>query len=374
MSAETKIEWCDSTFNPVIGCNGISPGCDDCYAARSTPARVHGIKWGAGQPRRRTAKANWKLPERWDREPFVECRTCGWRGTRSHSIATEIGQCFECGEPHKPARRRVFCASLADWLDNEWPIEWLVDLLGLIRRTPNLDWLLLTKRIGNWRSRLEAAADATVGRQMALNQWITQWLYARTPPPNVWLGATVINQVEADRDLPKLLAVPARVRFLSIEPMLGTIDLTRIPVGGGAGRWEGDEIITANVMKRADAAMPRLHWIIAGGESGPHARPSHPDWYRSLRDQCEAAGVPFLFKQWGEWGPADDIEAYGRARHGWWEAAPEDGGAPRHEWPDGQVIQGLELLSTRTESFRVGKKVAGRLLDGIEHNAFPIQQ
>ncbi len=180
-------------------------------------------------------------------------------------------------------RMRVFCASMADVFDKDAPAGARARLLSLIADTPHLDWLLLTKRIGNATRMLQDACMHD-GRLMDASD-------RYRPPPNVWLGATVVNQEEADRDIPKLLATPARVRFLSIEPMLGPIDLR---IGG---------------MSMPDYAphrpLPQVSWVIAGGESGPYARPAHPDWFRSLRDRCAAAGVPFHFKQWGEWLPCE---------------------------------------------------------------------
>jgi len=231
----------------------------------------------------------------------------------------------------------VFCASLADWLDNEVPIEWLVDLFDLIRRTPNLDWLLLTKRIGNWRGRLTLAMESLLagdscGTKECYDQvrWNEAWLNDR-PPANVWIGSTMIDRAEMLRDAEKLAHVSAAVRFWSIEPMLGDFG-----------------VIPAHLMP---------NWIIAGGESGPHARPMHPNWVRSLRDQCEAAGVPFLFKQWGEWAPPEvcgqDVPRALALRTG--EGA--------HIFPGDLQQMG-----------RIGKKAAGRKLDGIEHNGFPVGQ
>jgi protein gp37 len=315
MAENTLIEWATHTFNPWEGCQKVGPGCDHCYA-ETRNARFGGgvaINWGPGAPRRRTSAANWRKPVEWNKahaEYFAQ---------HSH-------------------RQRVFCASLADWLDNETPIEWFVDLLDLIRLTPDLDWLLLSKRIGNWRKRLDEAAVATVGAG-ALNQWITQWLFAAKPPANVWIGATVVNQEEADRDVPKLLAVPARVRFLSMEPLLGSVDVRKY-LGGR---------IPPELPAADQAAMwgrRSVDWVIAGGESGPNARPMSPDWARALRDQCAAAGVPFLLKQWGEW-----IPMLGQA-----EGVPV---GKKTTTPDGWVMGWA------------GKKAAGRTLDGAVHNGFP---
>lgn len=330
MAETTGIEWCDSTFNPWIGCTRVSPACDDCYAARSTPARTMGIAWGPAEPRRRTSPSTWKQPLAWERA--------------APEFFAKHGR-----------RRRVFCASLADVFDNEVPPEWRAALFALIASTPNLDWLLLTKRIGNVAKMIEAPGMQKCGL-----------------PANVWLGATVVNQAEADRDIPKLLAVPARVRFLSIEPMLGPISLDCWPVYG-------------------EDEKPLLHWVIVGGESGPKARPMHPDWARSLRDQCAAAGVPLLFKQWGEWLPiSEQSDEFNRTlyRPNRIACPGEDQGNLDECYGrtcrvetcviqgDGTVLAPLTPMAFQQGAnsmltYRVGKKAAGRLLDGVEHNGFP---
>lgn len=337
MSAQTGIEWADSTFNPWQGCTKVSPACDHCYAERQT-ARFKSVEWGAGKPRVRTSVANWKLPERWNREQFYQCSACGWRGLASGPKA----RCCQCSADGVlvPSRRRVFCASLADVFDNEVPIEWLVDLLDLIRRTPNIDWMLLTKRIGNWRWRLMSAHGHLVESVVdgELSNWVWEWLKGN-PPANVWVGATFCNQDEWNRDARKLLAVPAVVHFGSFEPLLSAIHIE-------------PDFLTRWPNRQADVSSPRksLDWIIAGGESGPHARPMHPDWVRSLRDQCAAAGVPFLFKQWGEWAPVDPD-------------MPSE--LQESEELAGKLVGGMH---------RIGKKAAGRQLDGRTHNGFPVVQ
>ena len=255
----------------------------------------------------------------------------------------------------QPARRRVFCASLADVFDNEVDPAWRADLFDLIAATPNIDWLLLTKRIGNVRGML---AELAHGNDPDLS------LLDMMPLPNVWLGATVVNQEEADRDIPKLLAVPAAKRFLSIEPLLGTIDLGlcdcdkgSVAGPGGAGG------VTCPKCSGTGGRM--LDWVIVGGESGPGARPIHPDWARSIRDQCAAAGVPFLFKQWGEWRPMTHADL---------TTLPAS-------TPMGAVKRSGEFLRPFCENdspfarmVRVGKKAAGRLLDGRTHDGFPATQ
>lgn len=319
MADETGIEWADSTFNPWMGCTKVSPACDHCYAERDTK-RFGRVQWGAGQPRVRTSAANWKKPLQWNAQHWAQCPQCGWRGTYGTPSAPRCGR---CGSPSLPARRRVFCASLADVFDNEVDPAWRRDLFDLIELTPNLDWLLLTKRIGNV-SRL--VADARTH----------DWLAGRR---NVWLGATICNQEEADRDIPKLLQVPAAVRFVSIEPMLGpiTLPLDRI------GHWNA-----LAIQSNQPWATTRLHWVIAGGESGPNGRPMHPDWARSLRDQCAAAGVPFLFKQWGEWCDAEEFSS---------------------EMQEDYDVRGL----AENGCIRIGKKAAGRMLDGMTHTEYPMK-
>lgn len=152
MSEKSKIEWCDSTFNPWIGCTKVSPGCDHCYAERHMAQRLGRVQWGAGKPRHRTSAAYWRQPVRWNAraDVFRECGACGWRGDLAVRDDPVAFACPSCDVTDwRPARRRVFCASLADVFDNEVPAEWRRDLLNLIADTPNLDWLVLTKRIGN---------------------------------------------------------------------------------------------------------------------------------------------------------------------------------------------------------------------------------
>jgi protein gp37 len=312
MAENSKIEWTDHTFNPWVGCTKVSPGCDHCYAESwaKRAGKSAGVTWGG--ERRRTSAANWEQPRRWN------------------------------AQAHKEGRRyRVFCSSLADVFDNQVPAQWRAELFALIDATPNLDWLLLTKRIGNVR---EMVLD--MGRVMRMHNDT----FDPVLPRNVWLGATIVNQQEADRDIPKLLAVPARVRFLSIEPLLGPVDLRRLVQKAAEHPERGQPPVSIDALRGwyGGAGDPAsIDWVIVGGESGPGARPMSPDWARSLRDQCARAGVPFLFKQWGEWLPM-----LGQA----------EGVAVRPKkatTPDGWVMGWA------------GKKAAGRRLDGAEHSGFP---
>jgi len=279
MAETTRIEWCDATWNPWIGCTKISPACDHCYASVSTPARSMRIVWGAGQSRHRTSAGNWKLPERWNKQVFAECPECGWRGEQRNAICG--CDCPSCMQPGVlvSARRRVFCASLADVFDNEVPAQWRIGLMKLICETPHLDWLLLTKRIGNASAMLETAFRAVHHQREG---------WADNIPPNVWIGATICNQEEADRDIPKLLTVPAVRHFLSMEPLLGPVQLPEVFMK--RLHFDGKDHDYPD-----NAGM--INWVIVGGESGHKARPMHPDWAYSLQEQCKESGVPFFMKQ-----------------------------------------------------------------------------
>lgn len=263
MGANSKIQWTDHTFNPWTGCAKISPGCANCYA--ETWAKRSGlVVWGQDGTRRVTSDANWREPLKWNRDAEIA-----------------------------GVRARVFCASLADVMEDREELDApRARLYDLIRKTPWLDWLLLSKRPENFAGLLPE-----------------DWIFELRPQPNVWLMTTVESQEYAWR-MDELLAVPAVVHGISYEPALGPLDLEP---------W-----------------LDRLSWVIAGGESGPKARPANPEWFRDVRFQCQRAGVPFFFKQWGEYGPTS-------------------------EYRDGQIFMS-----------RFGKERAGRLLDGVEHNEFPV--
>jgi protein gp37 len=263
MAENTGISWTDSTFNPWIGCAKVSPGCDHCYAEVSTPSRTMAIVWGPNEARKHTSVANWNLPRRWN---------------AGHAqFFAENGR-----------RRRVFCASLADVFDNKADPAWREELWALIRETPNLDWLLLTKRVGNVAAMLPA-------------DWGDGY-------KNVWLGISVVNQMEADRDIGKLLAVPAKTRFLSMEPLLGPVDVSRwlvksIRVTNDA--LDAPDGAVVDGMERQGKEWVRtsfIHWVIVGGESGPNARHMEPVWVESIGEQCGEHETAFFFKQHGGTG------------------------------------------------------------------------
>jgi protein gp37 len=259
MAENSSIEWTTHTFNPWRGCQKVSDGCKNCYAetlSKRNP-RVLG-EWGPNGARSIAAKSYWQQPVKWNR------------------AAEKAGE-----------RRRVFCASLADVFEAREELNVpRYRLFRLINETPHLDWLLLTKRPQNILVQIEQAFEDGSGTNDETQFMLGNWL-AGIAPPNVWLGTSVENQQAADERIPELLKVPAVMRFLSCEPLLGPIEFS-------------------DVTRRADCvamlgkpALTGISWVIVGGESGPNARPCDVEWIRSLVEQCRAAGVPCFVKQLG---------------------------------------------------------------------------
>lgn len=229
MGETSGIAWTDATFNPWIGCTNVSPGCDHCYA-EAWSTRFGLVRWG-NHERRRTSAAYWQAPLKWNANA-------------------------EAFERKHGRRRRVFCASLADTFDNQVPTEWRADLWTLIRDTPRLDWLILTKRPQNIR-------------RMLPDDWGDGWA-------NVWLGATAEDEQHYRQRWPVLSDVPAVIRFISYEPAIGPL-----------GPLDTNGLVP--------------DWLIFGGESGAAARPTDPAWARRTLNQCRKHGTAFLLKQWGTW-------------------------------------------------------------------------
>jgi protein gp37 len=293
--------------------------------------------WG-GCVRVRTFKENWRKPLNWNRKTKIAIDA--WEKFK----ATHPGLTDEQLEAQgfvKPRRPRVFCGSLCDVFDNAAPDKWRFDLFSLIADTPYLQWIVLTKRIGNVRpyTQRDGLAFDLIG------------------DGRVWLGITVCNQKEADRDIPTLLEIPVKRRFLSVEPMLGPTALNL--------EWRND--IWREDCKGNRLPPRRIDWVIVGGETGPHARPMHPDWVRSIRNQCKAARIPFFFKSWGEWKSAKGIPCGVPVK---WEF--EDGRPAElsHLRSHKKPLRGY-VFSDLYQVIRVGKKRSGRLLDGVLHNQFP---
>jgi len=296
MGIESKISWTEATFNGWIGCAKVSPGCTNCYAEDLDNRRFGGGHWGVGKDRKRTGAANWREPVKWD-------KACADKGIR----------------------KRVFCSSLSDWLDPEVPVEWLADLLRLIAATPNLDWLLLTKRPERWRERIEAVRDLG-----GLNGVAATWLDG-VPPRNVWVGTTVEDQKRAEERVPALLAIPARVRFLSCEPLLEAVDLwPTLSVTDSNGEMSGPRV-------KPDGS-PAIDWVIVGGESGPRARPFDLAWARAILLQCQEAGVAVWVKQMGDNPMLDGQPTKEFTAHH---------GADPTRWPEDLRVQALPTPKSR---------------------------
>lgn len=356
MAEQTLIEWADATLNLWWGCTKVSEGCKFCYAENLSEQRFGKGAWGP-QGKRQEVKSWRSTLEKISRRAKAEGR-----------------------------RLRVFCQSMSDIFEGpetcggfgseNWALihRLRVDLFAEIVKHPELDFLLLTKRphivggcmgtVGFW---LEVNAALWRDAHSVLPGGLGDYACGRKVLPNVWIGTSVEDQKTADERIPHLLSIDCVVRFVSCEPLLGPIEF----VGEGfccrrCGRlhpnqWEDDTQPCAHCgcsywvydlpsdHATFGSGDSTLDWVICGGESGPNARPMHPDWARSLRDQCQAAGVPFLFKQWGEWLP--DSHVYDGCETNY-------GKAPTHHWEDGF-------------SWRVGKKAAGRLLDGREWNELP---
>jgi protein gp37 len=318
----TDISWADKTFNGWKGCAKWSAACRFCYAESGTKRWGMDL-WGATKPRQIAAESTWRKPYSWNRE------------------AGRLGVTY-----------RVFGFSWADVFESRPElVEPRKRFLGMVEQTPNLIWMLLTKRIEN---------------VLEMTPWgESGW------PPNVWIGTSVEQQRFANTRVPELLRVPAAVRFVSCEPLLGAVDLTRIPVPneqqpdlmwdalgkryGVPGRWQ------APLVRGVD-------WVITGGESGRHAgvRPTHPAWYRSLRDQAVVAGVAFHHKQNGEYVDPDEIDTAGMD-----DVVANERGVTI--WPDGKTAAGAQgtCIDGSATLWRVGRKKAGRLLDGKVWAQFP---
>lgn len=280
MGETTAIEWTDHTFNGWWGCSRVSPGCTNCYAETFAKRTGHAV-WGKGSERRFFGDAHWAEPLKWERDAAAGDR-----------------------------REFVFCSSMADVFEDRAD---LVDprerLWRLVGETPHLVWQLLTKRPEN-----------VLG--MVPGTWLDAW------PRNAWIGTTTEDQPRADERVPMLLRVPAPVRFLSAEPLLGPVRFDRdwlVPKATLCGRQPSTEQGRRTVVDVLKAAGRRLgwrgvDWVIVGGESGPRHRPVDPAWVRSIREQCAEAGVPLWFKQWGGRTP----KAGGRTLDGaTWSERPE---------------------------------------------------
>lgn len=292
MSDNSRIEWTDATWSPTLGCTKVSPGCDNCYAIKT----VHRL---AGNPNPKIHEAAEGLTA------YRPGHGLMWTG----NVRTLPGRLDIPLRWRKP--RRIFVDSQSDLFHDRVPDEFIASVFAVMAATPQHTYQILTKRHSRMRSLL---ASETFTREVfnAYTRKCYGVLYEDWwPLRNVWLGVSVEDQKWADTRIPALLDTPAAVRFLSCEPLLGPVDLSELltnrkPVTDDG--YDAPDGAIVDGMERVGDSWERreqvLHWLIVGGESGHQARPMHPEWARGLRDQCVTAGIPFLFKQWGEWGPA----------------------------------------------------------------------
>ncbi|WOR07332.1 phage Gp37/Gp68 family protein [Mycobacterium marinum] len=334
MADHTAISWADVTWNPVSGCTRISPGCDHCYIERTPPLRM--------------------AHRRFDGDGVGSTT-----GVQLHPERLEIPL-------HWRKPRKVFVCSLADLFHDEVPDEYIAHVFATMQSCAAHTFQVLTKRAARMHSLLnsdrfwEAVTDfgsILMGKRPSRAQWWPDHGLQHHYLPNVWGMVTAENQGWAGKRIPLLLDTPFVVRGVSLEPLLGPIDLF------GGFENPGPAIVRTGVRTQVDGPWGPaeydygdqigVDWVVTGGESGPGARPAHPDWFRSIRDQCQAAGVAFHFKQWGEWSPYPPVGA---------EQSPQTYVSAK--------IHGGGCLCEQAPMWRVGKK-AGRLLDGREHNDYP---
>lgn len=337
MGDRSTIEWTDATWNPIRGCSRVSPGCEHCYAER------HALRFaGAGQP---------------------------WHGlvrkVNGHAVWTGKTQLVESmlDQPlrwRKP--RKIFVGSMSDLFHESVRDSWIAAVFGIMAAAPQHTFQVLTKRPERARCWFEWMQDATEAKLHECVKGAMGYHHPKRPAintviwplPNVWIGVSVEDQAAANQRIPLLLQTPAAVRFLSCEPLLGPADLRHIEFRGHRGGMEDWDALDAHGVSEDPTDCDEIiDWVIAGGESGPGARPMHPDWARSLRDHCDAAGVPFFFKQWGDWLPVGQRTGLNPAPN-----------PARFDFLEPGTPQQIPIA-------RFGKKVAGNLLDGREHHAFP---
>jgi len=330
LSDKTKIEWTDATINVINGCTVVSPGCTNCYAMK----QAHRFPVRQGLTRQTKGGMVWTGEVRFH-EPALQ-QVLRWK---------------------RP--RKIFWNAHGDTFHEAVPSLWIDRCFAVMAATPQHIHQVLTKR----PERLREYAYQAMG---CGEHWLAHCELSHAPMwplPNVWLGVSVEDQPRAEERIPILLDTPAAIRWLSMEPLLGEVDLSP-----WLGFWEpGEQIRTPDggsyTTETPRAPEPLIDWVVLGGESGPHARPMHPAWERAVRAQCEAAGVPYLFKQWGEWGHprppirmADDPAGSFRKVTRCWFDKKE---VKVHQFANGESV------------CKVGKKAAGRMVDGRTFDGYP---
>jgi protein gp37 len=389
----TKIEWTGETWNPIVGCSIVSPGCTNCYAMKMA-ARLEAMCISSGHAYDQDHGCARK-----------DAPLLHYRGLTAPSKAGPVWTGKVALAPEhillKPLSwkkpRTIFVNSMGDLFHEDVPDEWIDRVFAVMALCPQHTFQVLTKRSVRMRSYFAAAPgrDGTlmtstrgygicIEREMRIREATAPYcslpgVDGRSPIsfplPNVWLGVSAERQKEADERIPDLLATPAAVRFVSAEPLLAPLDLRKwlapsvhINAPPTIGKTTLAAIIAAAQAAAQNMAWYGLNWVIVGGESGPDARPMHPDWARGIRDQCAAAAVPFFFKQWGEWTPGVNVKRTKGSVRGAYNSDPFDGG----DWSFGtELLEVHGHVDDEPDLYRVGKHEAGRLLDGREHNDMP---
>ena len=355
MSANSPIEWTGHTWNPTLGCSKKSPGCKFCYAIRT----VHRL---AGNPNAKIRAANQGLT-------VIQNGAPNWTGI-VRLIPERLSVPLRIKKP-----TTFFVNSLSDLFHEALSDEEIDQVFAVMALCPQHTFQVLTKtpeRMERWfakltdswdrRLRMESAGELIAGQMgwcHADEAQMAQW-----PLSNLWLGVSVENQRYADERIPLLLQTPAAVRFISAEPLLGPINLEELPSISGIGRYLN--ALNSACIGGSDV-LGALDWVISGGESGTAARPSHPDWHRTLRDQCQAYGVPFFFKQWGGYAPGRDLKEGDEAQPPGFGIYPDG----LYETPDCCSQTYERIGQNLVEMRKVGKKKAGALLDGREWREMP---
>lgn len=323
----TKIEWTERTWNPIVGCSIVSPGCTNCYAMKMA-ARIERMS-----------------PQVWQYRGLTQPSKAGPVWTGDVALAPDRA----LAEPQRRKKPTMyFVNSMGDLFHEDVPDEWISRAFYVMAQCPQHTFQILTKRSSNMRRVMSDhgfSEDVRTTLRIIDNPDQGPW---RWPLPNVWLGVSAERQREANERIPDLLATPAAVRFVSAEPLLGPIDFAHLSHPAHPHGY-------VNALRFNEC---RLDWVIVGGESGVGARPMHPEWALSIRDQCAATGVNFFFKQWGAWRQA--------------EATDGPDVDVLHLYPDGEMVRaGWSNLLNGELMARVGKKAAGRLLEGREWNEMP---
>jgi protein gp37 len=341
MSASSSIEWTDATWNPTRGCTRVSEGCRNCYAEMMAARFSDPGQWGHG---------------------FAEMKAGDHRWTgKVELIESQLLLPLHWRKP-----RKIFVNSTSDLFHESLPDEAIDRVFAVMALCPQHTFQVLTKRPE--RMQAWAQRNATGGHIFHVASTIGKPLSGIWPLPNVWHGTSIEDQATADERIPRLLQAPAAIRFVSYEPALGPVDFRRIVS-------ETHQIDTLRGWVKFDRPSPDdfryLDWIIVGGESGSNARPMHPDWARSVRDQCSAACVAFFFKQWGEWARHKVVaggDLGGDVRAGRVRIVHPSG---RSDVEVAEATGGRNTEPGSRYMARVGKARSGRLLDGVNHNAFP---